>query len=278
MSARETAVATPPERFIDWVRSLECVGCIRIEARHFAAGSESATVVATFEIAEQPDGGERFDAPAIYRRLEEDAEQIGGVQRYQLLAFREGAKAPRENFKLRVDGGADGDAASSEPANAHGLVAQAHRHNEALMGMVMRGLGQAMMTLSEQNKFLSKQLEKADERRVEMWGVLDQLATHDKDREAQKHANRLREQQSEVLKDGIKLLLPGLMTKVGLGSAVAQDEGLARFVGSLTEEQQASIFGALTPDQMVALNALLETRIAKDKKAEKAQAEREATP
>lgn len=267
--ARETALETPPERLIEWLRGCETVGCVRVEARLMVAGNESGTVAATFEIAEREDGGERFDAPAIYQRLVEDAEVVGGVQRYRLFAFRDGSKSPRDTHAIRIDGGANGDASESEPANAHGLVAQAHRHNEVLLASAIRGMGQAMNTLVEQNKALLRQVEKADERRVEMWNVLEDVARHDKEKESARHALKMKEQQGEVLRDGIKLLLPGLLTKLGMGSAAAQEEGIVRFVESLTEAQQAQVFGILTPEQQVALGGLLDARIKKEAQAAK---------
>src|SRR4029077_1233382 len=184
---RETALAAPPEKLSEWLRAIELVGCVRVEARHLEAGKEGGSVVSTFEITEREDGGERFDGPSMFRRLEEDAETIGGVQRYTLLAYRDGSKAPRERLTIRVDGGADGDASSSEQPNAHGLVAQAHRHLEATMGLMLRVTGTAMTTLSEQNKFLAKALEKSQGEKVELWETLGDLAKLDKERDNHRH-------------------------------------------------------------------------------------------
>jgi hypothetical protein len=255
-------LTAPPEKFIEWLRGIETVGCIRIEARHLIAGQEAGSVVATFEIGEQEDGGERFNAPMVYRRLEEDAENIGGVQRYTLLAFREGAKAPRDRLTLKVDGGADGDAASSEPANASGLVSQAHRHNEALLTMVVRMCGAALDTLAKQNTRLAEQLEKAQETQVEAWGIMREMALHDRDKETQRHTLALREKQADVMRDGLKLVLPGLVAKV-LPSNTVQDEGLSRLIESLTDDQRSAIFSMLTPEQSVAMGGLLDTIIKK---------------
>jgi hypothetical protein len=258
----------PPEKLLEWLRGCETVGCIRIEARHLIAGSEGGSVVCTWDIAETPDGGERFDAPNLWRRLEDDAEGIGSVQRYTLLAFRDGSKAPRERLTIRVDGGADGDPSVSEPANAHGLVAQAHRHNEAMMRMLAQGYGQTMATLVEENKRLSSALssvtEQAEKDRVELWSVLREVSTFEKEREHAKHSLQLKEKQADVMRDGIKLLLPALVTKVtqamGMPATPAvTDQNLARLVESLTEEQQAAVFSLLTPEQAIALGTFLDT-------------------
>lgn len=272
MTAAESLEA-PPEKLLEWLRGIENVACIRIEARHLVAGSEGGSPVATFEIAEREDGGERFDGPALFRRLEEDAEGFGGIQRYTLLAYREGSKAPRDRLTLRVDGGTDSGASAGEPANATGLVAQAHRHNEALMGMVVRMCGTALDTLSKQNAKLGEALEKATEEKVELWRIMGEVSKHDKDREDHKHALALKEKQADVLRDGIKLLVPGLISKI-LPSKEAGDESLGRLVESLTDEQRAAIFSTLSPDQQIALGGFLDTYM--QKRATDAQKEESA--
>lgn len=258
----------PPEKLLEWVRGVETTGCVRIEARHLQAGVEATSAVCQWDIKDT-DTGERFDAPAIWLKLEEDAEGFGGIQRYTLLAYRDGAKSARDRLTLRVDGGTDGDPSSTEPATAHGLLAQAHRHNEAMMNVVVRTIGHALSTLERQNKVLSEALEKADHEKVEMWQTMTEIAKGDRDKRVQEHQLQLRAKQEDVLRDGIKLAIPGLINKF-LPSKDAQDTGLRRFVESLTPEQQSAIFGTLKPEQAATLASLLDEFIQKDKSEEKA--------
>ena len=263
---------TPPERFLEWVRSVENIGCVRIEARQVVAGNEGGAIVATFELVEREDG-DRFDAPQVYRRLCDDAEGIGSIQTYSLGAYRDGSKTPRERLVLRVDGGGDTVSAGSEPANAAGLVAQALRHNEALMQIVVRTNAAALTTLAAQNAALVEQLEKANTERVETWDMLSQLAKQQTERDEAKHQLAMKEKQADVIRDSLKLTIPGLLQKL-LPSPHVQDESLARLVETLTPEQQSSMFALLTPDQAVAMGAVLDTVLKRRAK----ETQKEETP
>jgi hypothetical protein len=240
------------------------------------AGTEGGAVVASFDCTEKEDGGERFDCPQLFKRLEDDAESIGGLQTYALLAFRDGAKVPRDRLVLRVDGGTDGAAAATEPPSAVGLVAQAHRHNEALMQMVLRSTGVALETLAKQNSTLSKALEEANTEKVELWGMFGEVAKHQGERDEQKARLQLEDKRSDLIRDSLKLAIPGLMQKF-LPSPQLQDESLARLVESLNESQVAQLFSVLTPDQQVAMGAVLDSIIRRRKTAETSSPEESKT-
>jgi hypothetical protein len=256
------------DRIAQWLRGIEGAGCVRVEARHMVSGAEGGSVVGTFERAGEGEGS-HFAAAEVSAKLESDAESVGGVQRYLLLAYREGSKAPRDRLPLRLDGGADGDPSASEPASLRGALSQQMRHNEAILRMVGSMFGSTLDAMSKQNRAIAEALEKSNEERVEMWGVLRQMSTHDRDKATSDHELALQSKREDVLVDSVKLIMPALIGKLA-PSHELKETTLTRLVESLTDEQRAAVFGVLTPDQQIALGALLDDSIQKQQKSEKA--------
>ncbi|MDP9002364.1 MAG: hypothetical protein M3O46_19910 [Myxococcota bacterium] len=243
------------DRIASWLRGIEGVGCTRVEARHLVAGAEGGSVVATFE-------GTTIALDDIVARLDSDAEAVGGVQRYSLLAFRADTKAPRDRLSLRVDGGADGDVSASEPASLRGALSQQMRHNEALVRMLGTMCGSSLDAMSKQTKNLAEALENANADRVEMWGLLRQLATHDREKVVVDAELASKAKQEDLLRESLGLIVPGIVAKF-LPSPAVKESALTKLVESLTPEQQETVFGVLTVDQRVALSAVLDDVIKK---------------
>lgn len=255
-----------PEKLSKWVRIVYQAECTRIEIRHISAGSDGGSVVGNFELTDggDDDPADQFNPSEIYQKMVEDSEEVGGIQKYLLLAFRPSAKAPRERLVLRVDGGTEDGFSNSEGRGADAAMAQALRHNEALMRLVFEGFGTSLKTLADQNKTLAKSLEKASGEKVELWETMSSVAKADREKDEAKSNRLLKEKQTEVIADGLKLLLPGLIQKFGLGSKEASETGLERLVKSLSPEQQATIFSCLSPEQAAALAGLLDSFIKKE--------------
>jgi hypothetical protein len=252
-----------PEELVEFLRGCETVECVRVEARHLVAGQEATNVVSTWELPDDDETGSHFNAEEIYAKLLADASSWGGVQRYVLLAFRDGQKTPRERLPIQLDGGADGHAALSEPASAAGLVAQAHRHIETLMRSHVGSMQMMLNNMMQQTKVLSEQNEKLMAERGEVWQLLSDM--HKIDREKMHEEARIKktERQGKVLEEGVRLLLPGLINKV-MPSNEAKESAVSNLIESLSPEQQEKIFVTLNPQQQAALGALLDKRIAKE--------------
>lgn len=260
-----------PDELADFLRGCERVECVRIEARHLVAGQEAMSVVATWELgdAEDETGGEHFNAEEIYGKLISDAESWGAVQRYVLLAFREGSKTPRERFPLLLDGGADGNASLSEPANAAGLLAQTHRHLEATQRMHLAGFQQTITALTSENKRQAELIEKLMSERTEVFDLLGQIQKQDRDKFQLEQEAKRRDHQRDMVGEGLKLLIPGIINKIA-PSNEAKETAVTALVESLDDSQREVIFSALKPQQQAALGSILEKAIAKAPKKEEA--------
>jgi len=254
-----------PQKLQEWLRGVEAADCVRVEVRHMVAGAEGGGVVATFELEGEP---ARFNPEAIYDKIAADAEGIGGLQRYTIVAFKGSSKAARDTLRLRVDGGADAEVGggTSEPANLRGLVAQLMRHNETNMRMVRELAGTVPEAMTKLMRVITEALEKGFEEKVEHWRVMSQQAQSDRDGAEQQHRFALERQRLEVLAGEVRLLTPGLLSKLGLGSAELTETAMTRLIESLSEKQREVIFSALTPDQCVALGAVIDRAVKKDAK------------
>jgi hypothetical protein len=133
-----------------------------------------------------------------------DAEGLGGIQRYVLIAMQGGEVVGR--LPLRATGAMDetqGDPIDSEPATARGLVAQLMRHNEANSRIVSLSMGQIVSTLLRQNERLRMVAEEAEDKRYAVAGLTEQLlsAQHERDLEA-----KVIEERGELIRHGLTQL------------------------------------------------------------------------
>lgn len=269
MKALKEKPVESPERLADFCRTVEEVGCVKLEVRHVVSGQEGMAPVCTFELTDagEAEGGAHFNAEDIFSRMQGDAEGVGGVQRYAVLAFREAQRAPRDRLLLAVDGGsADAGEAGIAPANvqqaALALVAQSHKHIENMAKNFMGAIHGMTLTFVQQNKLLAERLEKSDEERTELWAMIKEFQVHDREKMQLEADIAQKDKQGDVLRDGLKLLLPAIISKV-LPGAQVKDEAMIRIIESLSDEQRAIIFGSLTSDQQVAFGMLIDEHIKK---------------
>src|SRR5258708_14953478 len=116
--------------------------------RHIAINDRQVDV-ATF--GPQKLGDDEGIFGELVRRIDEaidtDAEGLGGLQRYLLVAVAEDrivARLPLRCSSLVGGDTGDGESIESEPPTSRGQVAQLMRHNEALMRMFVVGVGQVV--------------------------------------------------------------------------------------------------------------------------------------
>jgi hypothetical protein len=132
---------------------------IEINVSH-AAVDQNRRLIRSYRISEFP-----IQAPEMYKLVEEisetissDAQDLGGIQRYQLVARCRGQDVGSTTVRFAMD--VMPSAIDSEPASARGLVAQAQRHAEAAVRMLVQGNG-ALFTsfqkrLAEQDALIER--------------------------------------------------------------------------------------------------------------------------
>jgi hypothetical protein len=84
---------------------------------------------------------------AVAQTIAADGEDLGGVQRYQLMARSAGREVGSKSLRYATD--TPPSAIDSEPASARGLVAQAQRHAEAAVRMLVQGNGSLLTSFQK---------------------------------------------------------------------------------------------------------------------------------
>src|SRR5262245_12354067 len=104
----------------------------RIAIRHVSVNDRHADV-STIAVAEETDDDALAAlAEEIEVAIQNDADGLGGMQRYLVVALRGEAQLTRLPFRMAAtDEDEAGEPIDSEPATSKGLLAQLMRHNEA---------------------------------------------------------------------------------------------------------------------------------------------------
>ena len=196
----------------------------------------------------------------------EDAEGIGGVQKYQLMAFRVKSRLPVGRFTFRMSGSEideyDGDG-SSEPANQRGHMAQMMRHNEALMRISVMGANQSIGLL---NRTVAKQADQIDSlmgERFRTMELLEQLVSKKHERELATKESENREERYQQLFEKGNVLLPLIANKIAgrkvLPEHVSPEVSMTRALfETMSQAQMSAILPHLRPEQRLALIEVLE--------------------
>src|ERR1700685_3418913 len=130
----------------------------RLEARHVNVNDKTAAL-AEWPLADLDGVTLTSTCEDIGARLQDDASQLGGMQRYILTAWQGDKCLGRMTVRAKGEEAEDkDDGVLSEPANSKGLVAQTMRHLEGVMktALVHASVPQiAMGMLIKQNETMA---------------------------------------------------------------------------------------------------------------------------
>lgn len=234
----------------------------RIALRHVSV-SDRQTDVATFAVTESaPEDVEEL-LGRIHDALENDADGLGGVQKYVLLAVREGQQLSRLPLRMapdRDDGGGL-DPLESEPANARGLLAQLMRHNEVQSRMFAMSMGQVIATMQRTIARLQEASEVADERRLAAVDVAEEMLTRTHERQALTQMVEDNRASKSAVIEQVKAAMPYvhlyLKRAFGANPGGGAPALVAKLAASLKPEQLAALDNVLTAEQLGLVEELL---------------------
>ena len=182
---RETRERVTPARVPNWIRGyLMQSGATRLDLRHLTeSGSER---VRGWDLNQERDEDTTAEilAHQVLTAAQEDAEGLGGHQRYEVRAYGTGdtGHLGRIIFEVRSDGEAAEDSSPIEEATPKGQVAQAQRHTETMTRMMINGFNEVMGHLMSTNQMLQKRNESLEARELEVLEMRENLSTHDHQR------------------------------------------------------------------------------------------------
>jgi protein-disulfide isomerase-like protein with CxxC motif len=249
-----------------------------------AAVDQSRRLIRSYRIAAvPPEPGELYSlAEEIAETIALDADDLGGHQRYQLVARCNGQEVGSTTVRMVLD--AMPPAVDSEPATASGLVAQAQRHAEAAMRLMIQSQGAVVSSLTkrlvDQDALLDRLLARQKELMDNQDALLKERVMLEVNAEDRRAANELKaakevaeiQRHEKMWNEGVsmvKLLLPALVQHWISGksgdpqdmTALLNDE----FLKTFTDEQIRHICQRLPPP-------MVEAFLARVKQARAAQA------
>lgn len=235
----------------------------KISLRHAAPGSKGNDVE-NFEIPSVVDDCESI-VNEVLARAQEDADGMGGLQRYVLHIYEKGTNKAAARFLFRLRGAEDeyDESGGEESPTMKGLLAQLMRHNEAQMRTTTIGINGVMGHLVRRLESSDLMVEKLMRQRQEMFIAHESAMSTQHDRDTQLLMLEGSEKRKDEMFAKISLLMPVLVNKLAGKKVFDADDpavmALKGFVSSLTKEQFQGILQNLKPEQQVALMAMMES-------------------
>ncbi len=199
--------------------------------------------------------------------IDRDAEGLGGVQRYLLVATADDRVVARLPLRCSAIGSLDGDGGpiESEPPTSRGQVSQQMRHNEALMRMFVLGMGQVVSTMQRTIVRLQQSSDLADDRRLEAVEIAERLLSEEKERELAgdraKHDKDIQTKGLSTFMTFASLAAGALFNKNGGGHFVKL---LKELTDTFDPAQIDKLIDLLKPEQVAKLQQLLTVKMVED--------------
>ena len=223
----------------------------QLALRHVSV-SDRQVDVASFVIGDKAPEDQDALIGRIEEALENDADGLGGVQKYVLLALREGRALSRLPMRVAGNGDEGGNLESleSEPANSKGLLAQLMRHNEVQSRMFAMSMGQVISTMQRTIARLQETVEVADERRLAAVDTAEELLTRGHERAALTQIVEDNRAAKTALFDSVKTAMPFVMHYLRKATGMpVETTPVAKLVSQLA--------ASLGPEQLAGLEKIL---------------------
>lgn len=196
----------------------------------------------------------------IVNSAADDAEGVGGLQKYKLEAYfgrKTVGRMQRFSIDARTDDGLDAE--SSEPANAKGLVTQSMRHAEIMLKSTVGATHQVINQLLRQNEAYAERIRVLEQKLAEVYDVRERLLSQEAERDVMRAQALSEEKRKDEIVDSLKTLLPVVASKVGLLPADASQPSngadvvmkVKALVDGIKPDQIAKIASVLSPAQQI---------------------------
>lgn len=230
----------------------------------YASSLSDAAIVHTFEgVLERDPMDLGLEAVGL---AQSDAAGKSGAVRFEIIACREAGQQWGRQV-LVIDGGAG--SFDTDDVTIKGLMVEMIRDRRDMTRMTLSYNESLFDRMQQQNDMMAQQIVRADEIRLKMFEVLENLTTekHRRDLETRRAAHN--ERSRERMVESFVPLVPALMNKfvghtsgkpaeLSAAPAAAPTDPVSLFVKSITQEQVGKIFPLLSPSQQGALVELSE--------------------
>lgn len=226
--------------------------CTKLIVKHLSPTGKGGNEIATIKL----DAPKEDDLDSIIAETEsvclEDAEGIGGIQKYHIGPYFKGSGKVVGRFVLRIEAAEDDESVESEPATSSGLLAQLMRHNEALQRTTVAAVGNIVAMQSRIIGRLSEQNENLQSKQMEVMETLEGLRSQQHERDMQSRVAEHKQKMVEEVAGTVKMLMPAIVNKFNpTGKKLLPEKA------SPVEVQIASVLETLTPAQMEEMQKVL---------------------
>jgi hypothetical protein len=216
------------------------------------------------------EGGPDAVARAVQQNARDDAATYTGSQRYVLLTWVDGTKAPMR-YGFTVQGGAwagveDDEGAlfdGGESPNAKGLLAMAMRQANESHKLSVHG---AAKMLEVQQRTLDRYAAQQDELFKGLLKVTDlvrELSDQQFERDMKREDKLMVRDVVKTVGKGVSDALPGLMLRFSPSGSSAVEQLVMQFVGRVGEKRLTEFVMTLAPEEQEAFMALYNALIAR---------------
>lgn len=205
----------------------------------------------------------------IVEACQEDAEGIGGLQKYAIRAYHGARKTPTVK-RIAIDARPDTvDDEFSEPANQKGVLSQMMRHTEAATRLAIGGAHENQRVMLKTIERLQTRIEFLENERAKSWELIESMKTQEHERELERVLIERAEKRKDDAMGELKLLLPVVAQKLNLpvlGSGAPSDQAnaaglmlmIAKLMDSMKPDQIAKLMGIFDTAQQAAFGSLLQ--------------------
>lgn len=196
-----------------------------------------------------------------------DADGLGGVQKYKLLAYFSRESVPRR-FTFRMKGSGDDlededEMGLTEPASKRGHLGQMMRHNEAIMRISVMGQSQVSSLMQRTIANQQNQIESLLKDRRDTLEMTENLKSKQHERElATLEAEHNASMKERAFEKG-SMLIPAVVNRIAgrkilAESATPAEQLMLSLAESLTQKQLENLLSTMGPEQRITFLELME--------------------
>jgi hypothetical protein len=214
----------------------------------------------------------------IERLSTEDAEGIGGTNKYGVFAYFGTSNDPsaRHTFRVFAEETPQEGTGPSESADAKGLTAQHMRFTEANQKLTVGAFGETLRRFQGMLDRALEHNEKLMSGHIEMVEVMQGMLSQTQERNLAVNREVTQERRKDALFQGIRVLGPMVVNRLA-GSKVLpenttpKEEIASQLMSSLSASQIEGLQSLLSPNQLLAAYELMEGAVKTDEKEDAAR-------
>lgn len=243
----------------------------KIQVRHIQSGNRVGDEVSYYEAPEEPDEmWAESTTREILDTLTNEAENLGGVQKFACFAYFSKSDEPINRHVVRMRGTQTPEeeerSLDTESPNNTGLVSASQRHTEAAYRLLIMAVSSQTQVQSKMIDKLGSMVETLLEQRFQDTKLVNDLLDKKAEREIQLEDAKTKQQAVRAGIDSAKLLAPVIANKLLKKRIFNEPDNMLaklghQFFGSIANDpkQLASIVGTLKPEQQAALMELIDS-------------------